>query len=60
MKTQREKDIEIINALIKQSDGKLCSRYVLGLERARDSIKDGSADKALRQQREWLRNLRKK
>lgn len=48
------KPLEIVETLLKNAEGKLCSRYVLGLERARDSIIAGSPDQALKEQREWF------
>ena len=45
--------IAIVDKLLINAQGKLCSRYVLGLERARDSLIAGSPDQALKEQREW-------
>lgn len=55
-----KQDIKIVNELLEHARGELCSRYVLGLERARDSIKRGSSAEALRQQREWAEIIRRK
>jgi len=44
----------IIQALLDNAKKKLSSRYVLGLERALDSVKRGSPDISLQEQREWI------
>lgn len=55
--TTNNEAIQIIETLIKHGQGKLCSRYILGLERARDSIIRGSPVKALQEQKEWLSSI---
>ena len=59
MNAETQKDISIIDELIEHSRGKLCSRYIIGLERARDSLQRGSSKKAIEQQDEWFENIRK-
>ncbi|MFA5723669.1 MAG: hypothetical protein WC979_05405 [Candidatus Pacearchaeota archaeon] len=57
--SQKQQDISIVNELISHAHGKLCSRYVLGLERARDSIDEGSSENALKEQRDWVKEIEK-
>ena len=46
--------IAIVDKLLVNAQGKLCSRYVLGLERAKESLERESAEQSLKEQREWL------
>jgi hypothetical protein len=49
-----KKNLEILDKLLEHAmRGKLCSRYILGLERAMESIKRRSPAVALRQQQQW-------
>ena len=45
---------QIIQTLIDNAKKKLSSRYVLGLERALDSVKRGSPDISLQEQKDWI------
>ena len=48
------KDERIVKTLLEHAKGKLCSRYVLGLARALDSIQQGTPKQALDEQRDWV------
>jgi len=50
----------IIQALINNAKGKLTSRYILGLERALDSVKRGNPHQAIKEQKEWALATKKK
>lgn len=54
------KCVSIVETLLKHAKGKLCGRYVLGLERALYSVRKGSAKEMLDEQRDWFENRRKK
>ena len=51
---------KIIQKLIDNAKGKLSSRYVLGLERALDSVRRGSPDISLQEQKDWMDASKKK
>lgn len=55
---QKEKDLKIVRALIKHATGELCSRYILGLRRAEESIRKGSPKDALEEQEAWAENIK--
>lgn len=55
MNQQIKIDLQIIDELLKHARGKLCSRYVLGLGRAYDSLKIQDAKPALQEQYAWAK-----
>jgi len=57
---EKESALRIIDVLIRHAKGKLTSRYTLGLERAYESIEQGSPKKALEEQRAWCDNMKRK
>lgn len=51
----KDECLAIVQKLHDNAKGKVCSRYVLALERVHESIRDESPSKALHAQNEWIR-----
>lgn len=50
--------IEILEAIEKHAKGKLCSRFLLGIERSITALELGSPKKALEEQDSWFDDLK--
>lgn len=54
MNQQQEKDIQILTAILRHAQGKLCSRFLLGIERSISALEIGSPREAIREQDRWF------